>query len=259
MAKKEWYQKGKTYRHLIQLFFVILVAVLLMNFVPQKSFALTVLVLFIVITLTLRSGICGWICPLGALLDVIKSIGERIGRLPFIKPLNRKYTEIIDNNLELLNKIDKYARYFKYIFLVWIIIAATTSLSIGIKEEGQHGIVAVLPFLIVLAILGLFVKRAWCRYACPLGALVGVLAKLSPTIVTRDEEKCIDCGICSKNCTMNIDVAKQKYVKATDCATCLDCVDACPVEGALDLKVVLPKYRNEKAQVFDTASEQAVK
>jgi len=45
---------------------------------------------------------------------------------------------------------------------------------------------------------------------------------------------------------MNIDVANTKYVQEFDCQTCLQCVEACPVDDALNLKIKAPKFNKKK-------------
>ncbi|MDR1950607.1 MAG: 4Fe-4S binding protein, partial [Bacteroidales bacterium] len=45
--------------------------------------------------------------------------------------------------------------------------------------------------------------------------------------IRRDAEKCNGCGLCTKECPMNIDVANMDVVKHVDCTLCGDCVDAC--------------------------------
>ncbi|KUO49569.1 MAG: hypothetical protein APF76_03415 [Desulfitibacter sp. BRH_c19] len=232
VAKTKWHRKN------IQALFFVLFIWFILNFIPSVKFLFTVLILFILITLTLRTGLCGWMCPFGTLFERFNTLGGKIESIGIIQPRYKKYKKWIKDNRGLLNKIDKYARYFKYPFLLWTIFSSVYSFRAG------H--LAVPYVFLVLLTLTLFINRAWCRYACPVGALIGVLGKLSPTIITRDEQKCIKCNRCSRVCSMNIDVAKQKHVKATDCITCLECVDACPIHGALELRVALPRITNRK-------------
>lgn len=51
---------------------------------------------------------------------------------------------------------------------------------------------------------------------------------------------------------MNIDVAKRDFVKDIDCHTCVKCVDACPVDDALNLKINLPKSKKQKSSKKET-------
>lgn len=249
----------KLYRYSIQGFFLLLAVYLLINYLPSREFMLTTLALILVISVIFRNGFCGWICPLGTIVDIIRGLGKKISGLSFIKPLNKKYKSWIKDNRGILNKIDKYARFFKYIFLLWILQAAFLSIA-TIKEGEEHGIITVLYLVIALLVLSLFVDRAWCRYVCPLGAIIGVFGRISPTKVARDGNSCINCNLCSKRCPMNIDVAKKEIVKTIDCSTCLVCVDVCPIEGALDLKMNLPfaaKGKSSSPQIQEKTGGEA--
>jgi len=80
--------------------------------------------------------------------------------------------------------------------------------------------------LIAVLLLSLFYDRFFCKYLCPAGALYGIITKISPFKVKRNP--CIDCGKCTKNCPMNIDVAKSTTVKSAECIDCGTCINVCP-------------------------------
>lgn len=228
-------------RKIYQIFFFVLSIILIFKFGINNSGLLVPIILIIFITLIFRNGFCGWICPLGTIFDFFREIGKRIGNITFIKPLNKKYKLWVNNNRKILNQVDKYGRYFKYIFLLWMMYAAF------IAEGDQHEGLNMILIVAILISLGLFMERPFCKYGCPLGATLGVVSKLSPTKVTRDEDLCIACNLCNKICAFNIDVANLKTVNDKDCNTCLECIDVCPVDGALDLKMNLPvvtKYKS---------------
>ena len=80
-------------------------------------------------------------------------------------------------------------------------------------------------------------KNAWCRYACPYGALLGIVALVSPTRIRRNQDVCTDCGKCATVCPSLLPVDRLATVKSAECTGCLECVSACPAKGALDLSV----------------------
>ncbi|MGD9676961.1 MAG: 4Fe-4S binding protein [Vulcanibacillus sp.] len=230
-------------RRILQGFLLVAGIIYLIQIIPNNETFLIAILLIILITVVFRTGFCGWICPLGTIFDFIRKIGKLIGSIPFMRPINKNYKIWINNNRNLLNKIDKYARYFKYIFLLWMMQAAF------IAEGDQHESVNSLLIFLFFVIIGLFIDRSWCKYCCPLGATLGLVGKISPTKVERDENLCIDCDLCTKICPINIDVAHKKIVNDKDCNTCLECVDVCPVEGALDLKftsLTMKKFKISK-------------
>ncbi|MDZ4064712.1 MAG: 4Fe-4S dicluster domain-containing protein, partial [Coriobacteriia bacterium] len=97
-------------------------------------------------------------------------------------------------------------------------------------------------FGVGVAVLGvslagsLVYERFFCKYLCPTGALLGVLAKLSAFGIKRDADACIDCGICDKACPMNIAVSSADVVTDSECISCSECVNVCPAAGALEVK-----------------------
>jgi len=208
-----------------------------------------ILGLILLITLIFRSGFCGWLCPFGTIQDLVRGLGKWLGNLSWIKPVNVKYYAWLKNHQSGLDKLDHYARFIKYGVLLWAVLGAFYYAELVFRDydpfvalvkvaelESYTGLVV----LIVVLVLSLFMDRPWCKYTCPLGAAIGIVGKISPLRVARNENTCIGCNLCTKSCPMKIDVAKQSYVKSMDCNQCLVCVDSCPVKGALDLKLVLP-------------------
>jgi len=241
IQKKEhgiWKDK-KIYRLTTQAIFLAITIYFLLNFTPQKPIMLSIVALILVSTVFLRAAFCGWVCPIGTINDLLRLLGKSLGKIAFIKPLNKAYHKWLKNNQPLLSKVDKFARYFRYLLLLWILQAAIFSFA-SIKEPGKHGAFSIIYFVIGLLILGLFNSRAWCKYGCPVGGLIGLVSKLSPTHVTRNIENCLNCKKCSKACPMGIDVAAIEHVNTLDCNTCLICIDACPVEDTLALKMNFP-------------------
>jgi ferredoxin len=82
-------------------------------------------------------------------------------------------------------------------------------------------------FFTILA-LNVFAERFWCRYLCPLGALLGFLSKMSifrPFI----GESCKACARCSRVCQLDAIRDEPKYeIAPADCTLCLDCFVTCP-------------------------------
>lgn len=70
--------------------------------------------------------------------------------------------------------------------------------------------------------------RFWCRYLCPLGALLGLFSKLA--LFRREVgEECKGCTLCSSVCpTGTIDPAKGYASDPSECTMCLDCLESCP-------------------------------
>jgi len=88
-------------------------------------------------------------------------------------------------------------------------------------------------------------RRIWCRL-CPLGALIALFNRFQPfkrvsgIRLEKEEEKCTKCGVCKRVCPTQVTEvyeAKGGDVTASNCLLCLRCVEMCPYEEALNLKV----------------------
>ncbi len=81
-------------------------------------------------------------------------------------------------------------------------------------------------FFIVLG-LNLMEKRFWCKYLCPLGALLGLLSRFS--LLKRSvSEDCTECGACGRVCQGNASPDQKGKWKDTECLACWNCDDVCP-------------------------------
>jgi len=82
-----------------------------------------------------------------------------------------------------------------------------------------------LIFLFLIA-ANFYRRRFFCNYVCPLGALYGLLAKVSFLNLRVDGETCKKCNACANDCTYNGSPYRD-YMKS-ECMVCYNCVDSCP-------------------------------
>jgi ferredoxin len=84
--------------------------------------------------------------------------------------------------------------------------------------------------------LNLVAPRFWCRYLCPLGALLGLLSKVA--LVQREVNRsCTQCSACARVCPTSTIRPGQGYASDPgECTLCLECLGACPVD-AIDFPV----------------------
>jgi len=94
----------------------------------------------------------------------------------------------------------------------------------------RQGIWLGLIFLIILA-LNLRVTRFWCRALCPLGALLGIVSRLSVLGLVKNPEHCNDCNRCLLRCQGGDDPVGGVPWHQPECHLCLNCVDECPESG----------------------------
>ena len=217
------------------------------QFVPHVHSSNVVLALAVLLLAFLaRGAFCGWICPLGFLQDIAAGLSAVVQRR---SPAVFRGVRALRRAAAPLTVLDRPLRLLKYAVLAWAIWGTATFgvmvfrdvdpwialLNIG-QESAGFGLL-----VLALTLLGaLLVDRPWCRYACPLGAANGMVARFSPIYLERSEAECVDCNLCTKSCPMGIEVATATKITSVDCIGCLECVEACPRAGALDLRLGLP-------------------
>ena len=76
-----------------------------------------------------------------------------------------------------------------------------------------------------------FMGRGYCYY-CPLGTILGILAKAAGQKIAMDNGQCIQCNQCNLTCPMSIDIKEKaesgEAVTELRCVGCGHCVDVCP-------------------------------
>lgn len=122
----------------------------------------------------------------------------------------------------------------------WVTQYATFD-AVASKVQGtyQFIVVAMLSGVLGVGLYPLMGSRVWCRFFCPLAAMMGIVQKLGRFRITVKDDMCISCGNCSTYCEMGIDVrayaqANQSFKRAS-CVGCGMCAHVCP-RGVLKLE-----------------------
>ncbi len=177
---------------------------------------------------------CGWVCPLGSIQEWVGKLGNKI--------FKKKYNNFIPK------KFDQILRYFRYVVLIWVVyMTAVSGYLLFEKIDPYNALFAFwseelsLPALIILIltlIASLFIERPWCKYACPLGALLGISNKIRIFKITRNVSSCISCKNCDRSCPMNIEVSEMENVTDLQCISCFECTSekSCPVLDTVNLQ-----------------------
>ncbi len=186
--------------------------------------------------------VCSYACPLGSIQEWIGKIGKRI--------FKERYNHFIHS------KLDKYLRYMRYVTLLFTIYLTTNSLKLVFLEvdpyyalyhfwSDEATIGGIIVLLIVL-LASLFVERPWCKYACPLGAVLGMTNTIRIFKLKRLPARCISCNKCTKECPMNIDVANSAIIRNHQCIACNQCTSdmVCPVPDTVIVEAGSKKGEN---------------
>lgn len=191
---------------------------------------ITVLTVFIITALWGRF-FCGFVCFFGTLQELTAFLSKKIF------PKKRQLPPQFDYLL-------KFIKYFIFIFIVvgiWILALPVDSSYnpwgvFGMLVSGNLSAVsAAIPtagFFILMAILicSIFIERFFCRYLCPLGAIFAIVSSKRAYQIHRSDT-CINCGLCTKTCSMGIDVPKKDTVTSGECINCMQCLTVCPRES----------------------------
>ena len=193
---------------------------------------------------------CGWFCWFGGYLDLIE---WGIGRLKI------KIPRRILLYLGILPFVGLAIKAYSTLLEKWILqgFPATFTFRLADVEPwgGQQTGISILITLITFGPVLLFVfgRRAWCRYLCPIGALLKVFSSVSLGKVRLVNDECIGCGKCNRSCVMEVDVMGELKahgeVRSLDCIRCLKCTDECP-NGAIAFSL----SRKEASMSADAAT-----
>jgi MauM/NapG family ferredoxin protein len=207
---------------------------------------------------------CGWICPLGTVLDwtswrrfgrpagppsgwhqakyfvlaatVIAALAGSLSLL-ILDPLTLLYRTASSAILPGMNTLITWCETRLYDFeplrgpLDAFDGAIRGTLLPAAEPFYLPGLVLVAFFLGILA-LNAIRPRFWCRYVCPLGALLGLGSRFARFRRSVDEAGCIACHKCARECTVDaIDPDRCFTSHPSECTLCLNCVSACPVDA----------------------------
>lgn len=181
---------------------------------------MVILSVYVVISLVLwgRGVFCGWLCPFGALQELLNKLARAM-RLP-----QRAIRFAVQRRLWLV----KYAAAAGVLGLAAYSMAlATTAAEIEpFKTAITMKFERTWPYLTyagAFLVIGLFVERAFCRYLCPLGAVLAVagrLRRLSP--LARRAECGSPCHLCERRCAIQA-IEPSGKIDMAECFYCLDC------------------------------------
>ena len=115
---------------------------------------------------------------------------------------------------------------------------------LSIDQPQYHGGILIgLLFALVVA-LNFIRPRFWCRYVCPLGALLGMAGKNPVVRVQTDTDKCNDCMQCVVNCQGGASPDGKAQWKPSECFFCWNCKSDCPLDAIhIQLEAPVEKKR----------------
>jgi polyferredoxin len=103
---------------------------------------------------------------------------------------------------------------------------------LGIELNYYHVVDIFLAGVVGVGCYFWFSGRVWCRFACPLAALMHVYTRFSRFRIFPEKSKCISCNVCTSVCHQGIDIMnfanKGLPMADPECVRCSACVQECP-------------------------------
>jgi polyferredoxin len=212
----------------------------------------------VVLTVLFGRVYCSTVCPLGALQDAISFVARKKGKrrgLQFSEPHNvLRYSILaltvlflVTGSGFLLNLLDPFSGFgrifsnlIRPVVLVVNNVAATALEQLGVHTlyRVRWGVIAPvsvgisLAMLMLVAMLDATRGRLYCNTVCPVGALLGLLSKISFLRVSIDPGTCKGCKLCEGVCKAGCIDGRKKTVDISRCVGCYNCFAVCP-KGAL--------------------------
>ena len=221
---------------------------LLLGELVRRDWAVLVIgapLLIIALTLILGRAFCGWVCPIGTVLDLVrpiafwqkrKNLAKAKGTLAKLNPFPANYNSQLRYyvliaviaggilSLQFLGWLDPLVIFHRT-------ATAITSNAFALRQPTLRVYLSIVSLLFLsILLLELWQPRFWCRNLCPLGALLSLFSRWS-LLNRRVSQQCNSCGDCRRICPMNAIGQEPHNTDYSDCTMCLECEGTCSKRG----------------------------
>lgn len=226
---------------------------------------LIIVVALLVITLIMGRIYCSVICPLGIYQDVVSWLSRKLfskGRRKYHHIEHPHIHNVIRGSVlalfiilmvcgmvgvaSLIAPYSSFVRMVQTLLQPLYIIANNVLADIAEKADSyafyevdvwmRSGTVLAITLVtwLIISFMAARWGRLYCNSICPVGSVLGVLARFSWLKPRVKDDKCIHCGLCERGCKAQaIKVTREgTTIDYTRCVDCFDCLDVCK-HGAL--------------------------
>ena len=235
-----------------------------------------VVAMLVVFTLVFGRIYCSVICPLGVMQDVISRLHGIRKKNRFTYSKEKRWLRYgmlvvfvasalagVNAVVSLLAPYSSYGRIasslMKPVYEAGNNVLATIAehldsyafYSVDVWMKSLPTLIIASVTLVVIAVLAWRGGRTYCNTVCPVGTILSFLARFSWLKVRIDGSKCVNCGLCTKNCKASAIDFKNHKIDYSRCVVCGDCIDKCN-KGAIRLSHSLPR-RDEQRQASQSS------
>lgn len=238
----EWWQlRGWPVNLFLQVDPLVAIAAMLTTHTIYKELILALIT--IIITIIFGRVFCGWVCPFGTMHHFLgfvsrggKNMPDRISSNKYRKLQNTKYFILIAfiaaaslpigfSTSLLTGFLDPLPLVYRSVNLTILPIIDTSAKTLSITPRLYEG-AYIIGFIFIAALLmNFFIPRFYCRFICPLGALLGILGRYSIWRIGKIESKCTNCKLCEKACEGACEPAAK--IRIPECVLCFNCLHDC--------------------------------
>jgi len=202
--------------------------------------------LTVTLTVVLGRVFCGWICPFGALHQFLGFLGRRGKKLAAQVEANRfrpaqsaKYYVlafflaaslllppqwVYSGSLQI-GLLDPLPLLYRSVNLTLLPLLDRVGWGPSPLPRYYDGAALIGAVFVAALLLNLWIPRFYCRFVCPLGALLGVLSRFALWRIGLREGECTGCRMCEKNCEGACEPTEK--IRISECVMCVNCLEDC--------------------------------
>ncbi len=256
---------GEDYIGRVEIFFHFDPLLAVATFIASRAFfvSFALAASTIVLTFVLGRVACGWVCPLGSFLQFFSFVFKKskllkpkkiednrtawkyylfvfilVGTLfsldlvGIFDPLSLLYRSFVTSLLPALSH--GFSAFIAILYQINITSLGDSLFqfieNLAVNSIFRQGFFIGVLFIGVV-LLNLSRERFWCRYLCPLGAMLGLISRWNVVKLKIDPQKCTQCWLCTIHCQTQAKPFPEEDWKSSECIYCYTCSAICPTSA----------------------------